>query len=158
MSKHRLENTVAVLTLTLAYGIAAAGAWYWLAGPSAPSRIVYQHPLFVSIPVVSRAQAQQWEITEGAPGQTVYRYQEYCLDRESLGIVRRQWIDGVVWPVPEKRNIGRVGCYSRSVAERLPHVAGEHDVIFQMRIDYPDENPLRMVSVDYADMPIRIVP
>lgn len=123
-----------------------------------PSRVIYQHPLFTQIPVATREEAERWQITEGHPGQTVYRYQEYCLDRPALGIVRRQWVDSVVWPVSDKRNIGEVGCRQLSVAETLPPYASRTEVRFQMRIDYPGANPLRVLTVQYADIPIWIVP
>lgn len=140
----------------VAIGTVCAYLWWFALTP--PSYIVYQHPRFTEVPVTNAEEAEHWEITTARPGQTIYRYQEYCLRKHALGIVRRQWTGAVVYPVPDKRNVGEVGCFRRSFAERAPDVSRTTEFDFQLRIDYPDANPLRVISLEYQPMPLTVSP
>ena len=106
-----------------------------------PSRVLYHHQKFVAQYVTSREQAQIYELDYIRPGQTVYRWLEYCLDREARGIVTTRWIGpnyfrhGAVRP-----NFGQLGCHQVSIPVLVPDDLPIGEVIeLHSEVEYPRE-------------------
>lgn len=104
-----------------------------------PSRLIYQHPRFVSCDTRSRAAAAFSEIPVVTPGQEVCRWVEWCLDRPADGFVHRTWITDVEQGQTKQPNIGQVGCWSKVSKERIPAfaVVAEMPITLRVAIEYP---------------------
>lgn len=152
------RTVFAMGAMSIIYGSAAYFSWLQWGPLDPPSRIVYQHPLFTLVEAKSREQATAYAVRSAQSGAWIYRYQEYCLDRPSLGIVRRQWVGDPTLPVEDKANVGRPGCFARSFREVAPDVRTTRHFSFEMRIDYPNENPLRVASLHYEPIPLTVHP
>lgn len=146
-----------LLVLAPAYALVALLSYWGLVDTTPPVDVTYQHPFFTEVPVVTRADAESWEIKTAQSGQTVYRYEEYCLHEAVPGTVRKQWVNGFVYALPDKRNAGHQGCFKRSFAERLPDVTKPTKMRLEMKIDYR-RNPLSVVSVDFPPVEITVLP
>lgn len=119
--------------------LAAALSWMVLFPPPAPSRIVYQHPYFLSEPVDSRDEAVWHEVFAARPGDVIYRWVEYCLNEPIHGEVHQSWVGEIVYPMPVRSTVGQIGCHKRTfkmVVPSLPpgkyayHLSAKYQVNF----------------------------
>lgn len=128
---------------------------YWMLEPS-PLVVKYVAPHFASVPVESRADADEFAVTEISGGQTVYRYLEYCVYRPFSGTAHRSWVNqSMVWPAPDLPTaLSRtVGCDKRSIAVQVPTSNPTRTFDFVQRL-HIEINPLRTIEIDYP--PIRL--
>lgn len=153
-----LRSPYTWVLVLLAPGYAAVGlALYWtIIDTAPPSRLIYQHSKFTSVPVTSRAQAAQFEITEAAAGATVWRYLEWCLDEVVHGDVEGAWVDGLVYR-EHKPTIGRLGCFAKSVPHTVPPAVKQDEFTWSQRILYR-RNPLTTVEVSYPSIRLTVTP
>lgn len=133
-------------------------SWYWTyIDNESPSRLIYQAEFFTAFPVKSRAEALAHPIVEAVPGQTVYRWLEWCLDRETYGVIERFWTNGELHQLPPEATLGEVGCFQRSVAHRVPNIQTNDLYTWHQRIRYFN-NPLTTVTVIYPTITVRVSP
>lgn len=134
-------------------------AWVsWLAfwpHPS-PSRLIYQHPYFVSEPASSRDEVVWNEVFAARPGDVIYRWVEYCLDEKIHGEVHQSWVGDVIYPVPVRSTIGETGCHGRAIKMTVPHVPpGKY--AYRLTVKYK-VNPFYSAETDYPLIELFILP
>lgn len=146
-------STAFVLVSACALALTA----YWLyIDTSAPVRLIYQHDRFMRSPVSTRDAAKKMSIDEAKPNATVWRWVEWCLDREVHGIFDGVWSDGLIYresrPAPDT-----VGCFGKSVAHKVPPSLFVDLLVFTPRLSFR-VNPLYTAVVEYPTLALVVRP
>ena len=106
-----------------------------------PVEMTYVHPHFTAVPVQSREQAESYAIREVKPGQTVYRWVEYCVFDSTEGEVAVRWVgNNYGYSAPLVPTFSVVGCpIRRSIAITVPEdaPAGELMQVVTLRYSRP---------------------
>ena len=153
----RQPKTLVALLLVLvpAYvSLTAFVYWYWLQPP--PMRVIAFGP-FVSAPVTTPEDAEQFKIEEAQTDELIYVFEQWCLDRPTTGAVSLVWLNGWVHKVPERQTIGKDGCHAKSFPVRVPHVQSETHFTLRKQIAY-NSNPVREHVVTYPELSLRVLP
>lgn len=121
--------------MLMLYAVAAICLYWYFLDRQPPVHVNYEAPFFSSRIVTNNDDAQKYRIDEAREGDIVYRFTDYCVDRERPGVMQKYWTDGLVYFSPSTSTIGLMGCYKRSFAETVPPVPG-HKVFFDWKVDY----------------------
>ena len=98
----RSHLTIVALLLPLYAGLFTTIYWLWFDNVS-PLTVEYAHPLFLSRPAQTKAEAVAAQITEGKSGQEVWAYREVCMSRTMSGDGRPRWESGSFsWGAPTR--------------------------------------------------------
>lgn len=146
---------VAVLVVMVGTVLGVGGYWLFI-DVAPPSRLIYQHHKFTSVPVETRADAETFEINEAAPGSTVYRYMEWELMEPISGRVYGKWEDGLSYR-EEKATLRQVGKFARSIPHTVPPATKRDIFVWSQRIEYK-RNPITTVVVEYPKIKLLVVP
>ena len=121
---------------------------YWCTWDARPVLTQFKpYPAFLRAPAHTWEDAQGLELRAARPGQTVYRYVEYCLSRASDNDIRMHWRNGVIYQIPTVKGIGEKGCFKRTFATRVPDELSGKEVEFVVRASY-SPNPLITQTVE----------
>lgn len=147
-----------VIAFCAASGAGVLASYYWIYFDTAPpGRLIHQAERFTMVPVANRADAEALAITEAVPGQTVYRWVEWCLDRPVRGVIERHWTNGELHQMPPTMAVGDVGCHAKSVAHKVPSIQLADEYTWHQRVFYFN-NPLTTTSVEYPVIRVRVAP
>lgn len=128
--------------------LTAGFSWWWHQNTQpAPSRVLYEHPALLSgfascIKVDCRALAARMEVRSVRPGETLYRYAEYCLDERRTGrVVVRYSQPSYVPPSSWGYNAAEAGCHKRFFPVQVPDaLLRDEPLTIQLAIEYEREN------------------
>lgn len=122
-------------------------AWVHFAFMAAsPSVLKFQYNGVFSAPILCNGNCpvdvlDELKLNAVRPGQKVYRYAEWCLDRPAEGRVEIRFSQPSFDPIPyQHSNYGRVGCHSKFMEVPLPDslIPGEL-VTISVTLFYPRE-------------------
>jgi len=133
------------------------GVW-WALEPL-PMKPLYVAPRFTSVPVVSKAEAEQYAIDEAVGGTVVYRFSEGCIDRRFTGTMRRAWVNAaLVWHAPDLPTVlsEQERCFAASMAIEVPTSSPSRSFTYVHELVI-DLNPLRDGVIKYPPIPLRIL-
>ena len=146
----RVVNVASYLSLALAATLVGIGIYWRFIDVNPPVTVTYSHPLPLSIPAGNRKAADMASMQKVHPGQSFYRYTEYCLTRSVPGTVQSYLLsldDGAVISLTSRETIGAEGCFQRSFREVVPAITPpgkyEHRIYVTYRL-----NPLTEVRYD----------
>jgi hypothetical protein len=153
-----LEGVMVTLILAMLSALFGLGVWWYFFDDRPPIAINYQHPLFSSRPVDTRADAKAFEVTRVAGGSVVYIYREICISKEIPAVVRARWVaHGFVWPTADRAIMSSdVGCHDQSYAVQTPTSSPSREMQYETEREYR-VNPLRSVTVEAPAVPLTIL-
>lgn len=153
----RIAFGMALLTVMLiAYSMSLMIYWT-LFDTKVPAILGYQHLVFVSEEIKSRDMLKYYEVTTVKSGQFVYRYLEYCIDRNIQGEIHGSWVNGLTITLPILSTVGVRGCYQRTLRLQAPTVTKPAQFRY-VQTTYYQVNPLRTNSLELTPMSLTVVP
>lgn len=141
------------------YVAAMIGA-YWTWWPLEPTiRVIYSHPMFCSVPCLTREEAQQHQVASIVSGTPyVWHYREIQVTASRIGAIRSVWVaGGFIWNSPQIPTMGSPpGVYARSVAVVPPTSNPTRDFVWKTAFTY-SPTPMRDETIEFPDVNLRVV-
>lgn len=130
-NKAKLTNIIIFMTLGVAFSIIVTVS-YWLIHPYRPMTIGTR-----PLPVINK------EVKQGS---ILYYSLDYCKTMELPVTVRRRFVDGLIYSLPDISANNAVGCREQIIGMEIPQNLPTGDYVLAITYSY-QVNPIRKVEV-----------